>query len=306
MLMVKADAYGHGLRAVSKATEDLVDAFGVATVDEGIKLRNYGIKKDIFVLICKPNELKSAANNGLIISLSEREQLARIIELKNAGQQIRLHIALNSGMNRLGFGESELPEIIEILKSENIPIEGAYSHLRVRSNAQIAAFNRMGSLIKEQYPEAILHLASSHSLDVKTLRYDMVRLGIRAYDGAMRVVSEVIAARRVKAGEFVSYGRFKLENDTNTAVVFGGYADGVSREFPSDVYIRGKACKVLGRVCMDMFIVDCGDFLPEIGEKAVICDSASMNDVSKQRRSIPYTVMTGFRGRIKRIYKRKR
>ena len=118
----------------------------------------------------------------------------------------------------------------------------------------------------------------------------------------MRIESKVIAARRVAAGEFVSYGSFKLSCDTNTAVVFGGYADGVQRENPSAVYIRGRECRVLGKVCMDMCVVDCGDFLPDIGEKVVLSDAEKIKRVSKMRRSVEYTAMTCWRGRIERIY----
>ena len=306
LLMVKADAYGHGLAEVALAVQDDVDAFGVATVEESIRLRECGVSNDILTLIWSQDELETAVAHGLMLALSNCVQLARIEEMIESGkakpQDIRLHIALDSGMHRLGFCESELEGVLSRLKSIGIKLEGAYSHLRVRSCRQISAFDRMCVVVRKYYPNAIRHLAASHSIPCKRLHYDMVRVGISAYHGAMRVVSEVVAARHVSKGEFVSYGNFKLERDTNTAVIFGGYADGVCRERPSDVYIRGRRCSVLGRVCMDMCIVDCGDFLPSIGEEVTIVDSATIANVAKQRKSIEYTVMTCWHGRVKRIY----
>ncbi|MDE6060304.1 MAG: alanine racemase [Clostridia bacterium] len=307
LLMVKADAYGHGLSEVARAVQDDVDAFGVATVEEGALLKDCGVLRDVLTLIWSVDELETAISHGLVLALSNEVQLARIEQLIESGKakpkDIRLHIALDSGMHRLGFCESELDGVLSRLKSIGVQVEGAYSHLRVRSLRQISAFDRMSAVVREYFPNAIRHLAASHSIPCKRLHYDMVRVGIFAYHGAMRVVSEVVAVRRVVKGEFVSYGNFKLERDTNTAVIFGGYADGVCRERPSDVYIHGRRCRVLGRVCMDMCVVDCGDYLPSVGEEVTLVDSAHIEDIAKQRKSIEYTVMTCWHGRVERIYK---
>lgn len=306
MLMVKADAYGHGLKEVACAVEDRVDAFGVATLEEGEELRRAGVQKDILVLTCAPDEIKRAIDSKLCIGLGNIEQLselARLIVSKIvSARDVKLHLALDSGMHRLGFGEKEIDEVLSDLSSLGLNVCGAYSHLRVRSYKQVYAFERMCARISEVYPNIIRHLASSHSMHSSRLRYDMVRVGLSAYEGAMSVRSVVLSSRRVEKGEFVSYGDYKLEEVTNTAVVFGGYADGASRENPSAVYIRGKECKVLGNVCMDMCIVDCGDFLPEVGEEVVFTDDSLIEEIAKQRNSIDYTVMTCWRGRIERIY----
>lgn len=306
LFMVKADAYGHGLCEVAQAVRCEVDAFGVATVEEGIKLKNCGIKKDVLALLCAERELEEGISKGLVIALSNEVQLAKIEELINIGKvkpsEVRLHISFDSGMHRLGFCEAKIEEVLNRLKSCGICVEGVYSHMRVRSQRQIAAFDRVSARINEYYPMAARHLASSHSLECKRLRYDMVRVGIAAYEGALSVTGEVVAARRVCKGEYVSYGSFKLACDTNTAVVFGGYADGAQRERPSCVYIRNRRCRVLGRVCMDMCVVDSGEFLPDIGEEAVLVDGRHMAEISRQRKSVDYTVMTCWHGRVERIY----
>lgn len=306
ILMVKANAYGHGLKEVANAAVDLVDAFGVATVDEGIELRECGIKKPILTLICAPRELESAVESGLTVCISDTSQIDELERLIGAKKiracDVNAQISLDTGMHRLGFCFDRLDSALARLKSLGVEINGAYSHLRARSRRQIDEFNKMCRKVRQYYPNALRHLASSHSLGVKSLRYDAVRLGISAYEGAMRVESEVIASRRVKAGEYVSYGNFKVKEDTNTAVIFGGYADGAARENPSSVYIRSRECRVLGRLCMDMTVVDCGDFLPDIGEKAVLSDESIIKKISKQRRSIEYTILTCWRGRTERIY----
>ncbi len=306
MLMVKADAYGHGLCKVARAVEDTVDAFGVATLEEGIALRKSGIKKEILVLACAPYEIVDLVENGLSFGLANFVMLSDLESLISArridAKEVKIHIAVDSGMHRLGFSESEVDRLTERMKGIGLAPRGVYSHLRVRSYAQIRAFERVCDKIAEVYPSAVRHIASSHSCAVRRMRYDMVRLGIAAYKGAMTVESEVIAARQVQKGEFISYGNYKAKQALNTAVVFGGYADGANRERPSAVYIRGRECRVLGRVCMDMCIVDCGDFLPEIGEKAILTSPETFSDTASQRGSIEYTVMTCWRGRIERIY----
>ncbi|MDE6302952.1 MAG: alanine racemase, partial [Clostridia bacterium] len=247
MLMLKADAYGHGMLEVANATDGIVDAFGVATLEEGLKLRRNGIENDILVLALAPSELYCAVKNGLTIGLAnviQLDMLERLIAADVIGaKEIKLHIALDSGMHRLGFIESQLNIALAKLKELGIEVEGVYSHLRVRSYKQIYAFERMSAAVCKQYPDAIKHLAASHTACVKRIRYDMVRAGIHAYAGAMRVESNVIAVRRVDKGEHISYGDYVIKKPTNTAVVFGGYADGVCRERPSSVYIRGVECK---------------------------------------------------------------
>ncbi len=304
--MVKADAYGHGLVSVALAVEDCVDMFGVATVEEGVALKESGVKKDALALLCGVDELEYAIENGIVFVLSDFTQLSRIERILQEGKfsasDIRFHIALDSGMHRLGFCEEQLDELLNRLTACGVAPEGAYTHLRVRSYTQINAFRRMSDSVVKRFPRTIRHIASSRFIGCKSLRYDMVRVGISAYEGAMTVRSTVVAARRVEKGEYVSYGNYKLKSATNTAVVFGGYADGVYRERPSSVFIRGRRCRVIGRVCMDMTVVDCGDFLPEIGEDAVLTDPEHIDLVTKERKSINYTVMTCWHGRVEKIY----
>ena len=306
MLMVKADAYGFGLKEVAPECEDIVDAFGVVTVEEAMRLRECGISKDILICACARGELEIAYDLDLIIGVHDIGQVQRLCVLAKSGrinqQRARLHIKVDSGMHRLGFDVDGVKDAVRVLKNVGFNVEGVYSHLRDDTENQKPAFDKCVQAVKESYPDAVAHLASTHSLHKENLRYDMVRLGIGAYSGAMSVYSTVIESRFLKKGEVVSYGNYALPSDTNTAVVFGGYADGICREHPSDVYICGRACKVIGNVCMDTFVVDTGEYRAKIGDNVVIVDAHTIDKVAKQRNTIEYSVYTSFKGRVQRQY----
>ena len=306
MLMVKADAYGHGLVKVAKRAENLVDAFGVETLEEGVKLRSAGIKSEILVLALCENEIFRAYKRDLTIGLHNREQFAKIVSLIDSNRinpaKLKTHIKVDSGMHRLGFCLDELQIVLQKAKALGINVAGIYSHLRDETESQKSTFDRFVEVAKGYYPDIKAHLASSHSLFNQNLRYDGVRLGINAYNGTMSAYSQVVESRRLQAGERVSYGDFVLQKATNTAVVFGGYADSIARENPSSVRIRGKKCAVIGNVCMDCFVVDTGDLEAKVGERVLLFDSDTASEVASERNTIEYCLMTSQKGRIQRVY----
>lgn len=306
MMMVKADGYGHGICKVAHYVESAVDAFGVETLQEGLKLKRAGIKKAILVLALCGSEIETACKNGLTIGLHNEAQLCKIVNLIEKKHikptDFDIQFKVDSGMHRLGFDESALKRAVQKAERVKLNVSGVYSHLRDDTEDQKDEFDKLAGIVKSYYPQAKKHLASSHSLSNPNLRYDMVRLGIKAYEGAMSAYSQVIESRLLKAGERVSYGDYALEKDTNTAVIFGGYADGIARENPSSVYIRGQKCNVIGNVCMDCFVVDTGDFIAKFGDEVVLFDENTINRVACERNTIEYTVVTSLKGRIKRIY----
>ena len=306
MLMVKADAYGHGLVKVAKQVENVVDAFGVETLEEGLKLRNAGIKNEILVLALCENEILRAYRQDLTIGLHNRAQFAQIVSLLDSNRinpaKLKTHVKVDSGMHRLGFCIDELKILLQKAKSLGINVSGIYSHLRDETESQKGVFDALVEIAKGYYPDIKAHLASSHSLFNPNLRYDGVRLGINAYKGAMIAYSQVIESRHLQSGERVSYGDFALPNATNTAVVFGGYADSIARENPSSVWICGKKCAVIGNVCMDCFVVDTGDLAAKVGEKVLLFDGNTASEVASERNTVEYCLMTSQKGRIRRAY----
>lgn len=306
MLMLKANAYGHGDIAVARHVEGDVDAFGVETLEEGVALRKNGISKDILVLACQSDEIEQAYQNSLTIGVHNNEIANKILSLakerKISLDCLKTHIKVDSGMHRLGLCKSELEKVVKAFQSCGVQVEGVYSHLRDGTICQKAKFDELAKIVHDCYPNAIRHLASSHSLCKKELRYDMVRAGICAYQGAMRAKSTVIEVRTVEKGECVGYGSKPLEKTTNVATVFGGYADGILRENPPCAYVGGEKCKPIGNACMDVFFVDTGQYKAKVGQEAVLFEPWDIGDIAKAQNTIDYVVMTALKGRVKRCY----
>lgn len=302
MLMLKANAYGHGLCEVAKATADVVDMFGVETLEEGIAIRRACIGKDVLVLALQPCEVKSAIEHCLTIGVHNVDVVNMVADFANRGLVAKTHIKLDSGMHRLGLDPMELDCVLDLFKKCDVNVSGIYSHLRDDTISQKADFEKLACRVKSIYPNVIMHLASSHSLKHEAIRYDMARVGISAYKGAMSAKSIVIDARFVHAGEKIGYGNFSLDNDSNIAVIFGGYADGISREHPPCVYINGIKCKPVGNACMDVFIVDTGQYRAKPYESVIIFDQNTIDDYANEQNTIDYCVMTALNGRVKRCY----
>lgn len=303
-VMVKADAYGHGMTRVARALRGYADTFGVATTEEGVKLRRDGITEDILVALCDGAELERAAEFGLTVGVADFGTLNVLRDIAASGCKIpRFHIKTDTGMHRLGFLPSEVGTVCGLLDEAGLSPQGFYSHLRSCNDAQINTFAFLREKLKARYPGAVFHLASSSALDREDALFDAVRIGHAAYEGAMRVESTVVAAKQLNRAEGLGYGDFRTTSACNVAWVFGGYFDGICRENASSVLIRGRLCPPVGSVCMDMFAVDTGDFVADKGENVVLLgDSLTAERVAEQRKTCDYAVMTAWRGRTERIY----
>ncbi len=304
LFMVKADAYGHGIVPVSLAVEPCCDLFGVATVEEGVLLRKSGIKKPILTALCLTEEIETSLKANLTISVSSCEQLREVIKNSNRlAVTANVHLKLDTGMHRLGFEDDELDCALKICKQNKTEIAGCYSHFRLPNNQQVIKFLAMSNKVVSVYPRACRHIVSTTSLYREDLHFDLVRVGIGGYKNAMTVLSQVVGLRYVRKGDYLGYGDTILEKDTNVALVFGGYADGVQRECPSSAFIKGKNCNVLGKICMDMFAVDVDNLQICIGDEVILLgDGKSLDDVAQERNTIDYTVLTSWQGRVERIY----
>ncbi len=302
LLMVKADAYGHGMREVARAAEPYADFFGVATVGEGEALRADGRTLPVLAAVCPAEELARAAACGLTAAVADGETLRALADMPAAARP-PFHVKFDTGMHRLGFPAEDVGEVLGFLRSRGLKPDGVYSHFREPDEEQSCLFRGIAGAFRAEYPAVTAHMASSSSLGMKDSAYDMVRIGHAAYLGAMTVKSRVIAVRKAKAGECVGYGRHVLPRDTSLAVVFGGYFDGVYRESPSPVLIGDTLCPAVGSVCMDMFAVDTGDAEVRVGDEAVLLGGAlTAEKVAAARGTTDYEVMTCWQGRVKRCY----
>ena len=313
MLMLKADAYGLGLEEVAKATEDLVDGFGVVTLEEAVKLRKICRRTPILANYVSPNEIQTAVENGIDIGLSNDQQLEKILSLasrhcdnsktdcKELRSKIKCSIAVDSGMHRLGFDLQDVDKVCKALKGAGVEPASIYSHFGDHYECQKERFDTACRVTRWYLPNIKRHIASSHQLKDASVYYDCVRVGLSAYIGAVTVKSRVIATRQVEGGEYVGYGDYKTESRANIAVVFGGYADGIDREKFVYVYARGKRYNVIG-VCMDTFIIDTQGDLLTLGEEVTLVDENTIVEQAKTMQTIPYTLLTCWMGRTDKIY----
>lgn len=288
----KMDAYGHGSVPISKQLEkiDYIWGYGVALVEEGRLLRKAGIKKPIICLGAVFNDqFEKVVENEIRMTTYNLERAQKLSEVAAAlGKTAYLHIKLDTGMSRIGFAinEESIEEIKEISKLPNVKLEGMYTHFakadetdKDATKKQYEKFMWMkDKLEKEGITFEYCHAANSATIiDLPEYKLDMVRAGIATYGlypsdevnkcaidlkPAMQLKAHVTYVKWVEAGTPVSYGgTFVTERRTKIATIPTGYGDGYPRSLSNKGYvlIHGKKAPILGRVCMDQFMVDVTD-----------------------------------------------
>lgn len=284
MPVVKANAYGHGLITCSKHLEKLGAPFlAVAFVEEGIELRNAGVKCPILVLGgVFDNQLSYFLDYDLDITISS---LHKLEALEAINKPARVHLKIDSGMGRIGVRPESAEALFKkALSLKNIEIVSVYSHLATadsgdftKSREQLARFKECISYFENQSKRPLFHIANTPAaLALPESRLDLIRPGLGIYgicpsaafrDGfklkpALSFKSKVVYFKVVKKGSGVSYDHdFIAEKDTRVVTVPVGYGDGYLRSLSnvSHVLIRGKRYPVIGKVCVDQFMVDLGD-----------------------------------------------
>lgn len=286
MAIVKANAYGHGAVEVALEIKDQVHGFAVATVKEALQLRESGVCNLILVLgyVCKA-EYKTVIENQITFALLSKDMAEEVSACaKELNTIAKCHVKINTGMNRIGFpvNQASVEEISEIYQKEEIHCEGIFTHFATADELdktfaleQFDLFqNLLDMLEKRGVVFEIRHCANSAAIvDLPQMKLDMVREGIilyglkpseevdanMEYHRVMEIKSHVIAIRDVGAGEGISYGRtFITPHQMRIATIAIGYADGYPRSLSSKGYvlIHGKKAPVVGRVCMDLMMVD--------------------------------------------------
>ena len=287
MAVVKAEAYGHRAFEVSTCLEKIgVKAFAVATIDEGIQLRKYGIRGEILILgytaIWRAAELKKYDLIQTLISYDYA------IALNKQGVSIKAHLKIDTGMHRLGILSSDLTDVERVFSLKHITVCGIYTHLCCSDSLQTSdvAFTRKQidhfySLIYTLRNRGItipkLHIQSSYGiLNYPELQCDYVRAGIALYgvlsspyDESSRKLdlrpvlslkSKVVLIRSIPKGDSVGYGRtFIAKRDSQIAIIPIGYADGIPRNLSCGngaIQIKQYFVPVIGRICMDQLAVD--------------------------------------------------
>jgi len=339
LAVVKANAYGHGIVPISQAalSED-IQGLGVAFVEEGIQLRRAGITKPILVMAgFLPEEAEGCLKHRLTPVVSHPEQLDSIKRLaQKNGRPIGIHLKIDTGMGRLGLMERELGPFIERARAiKNIEIQGLMSHFAddeltdCRSaEDQIDCFEKVHRTIESlglKIPR--LHMSNSAAIvSLERAWFNLVRPGIVLYGYApassspgsipikpvMTLKTRILHLKRVPAGTSISYGRtYTTRRESLIAVLPIGYADGYNRAWSNrgEVLIEGRRVPVVGRVCMDMTMVDVTD-LPTvpIGAEAVLIGAQGSETLwadalARKLGTIPYEILCAVSQRVPRLYR---
>lgn len=335
MVMVKAFGYGNGGLEIAKLLEHhKVDYLGVAFADEGISLKNGGIKTPIMVLNPENTSFAAIIHYKLepeIYCLKGLHAFLKIAKQKNL-QDFPIHLKVDTGMHRLGFEENTIDELIETLKGEfTVKVQSILSHLATSDDmlhyefamSQIALFERLSSkIIKQLDINPIRHILNTSGIsNFPEAQYNMVRLGIGLYgvsndsieqkflENVGTLKSVISQTRMIAAGESVGYGRkFIADKPTRVATIPIGYADGIARAWGNGlgfVSIKDKKAKIIGSVCMDMLMVDITEIDCTEGDSVIIFgEKPTVSYIAKKLNTIPYEVLTSISQRVKRVFYR--
>ncbi|WP_306641184.1 bifunctional UDP-N-acetylmuramoyl-tripeptide:D-alanyl-D-alanine ligase/alanine racemase [Sanyastnella coralliicola] len=334
MVMIKAFGYGTGGVEIAELLEyNRVDCLGVAYVNEAIDLRNKGIGLPIFVLnpdIASFSQMIDHRIEPEIYSMRQLTALVQELKRKGHGGNYPIHLKIDTGMHRLGFVQSEIPRLIEFLNEhKEVKIKGALSHLAAADDpthdeftrGQIEQFQRTAKQISEGIGyDFTRHICNTAGLmRFPEAHFEMVRLGIGLYgvsscaedQGKLEQVgtlkSKVSQLHHILAGESVGYTRSGVSDQPRTiATIPIGYADGYRRSLSNGagvILVNGHRAKVVGKVCMDMVMIDVTGLQVEEGDEVTIFGSnPTLEELAAAADTIPYEIISGISQRVKRIY----
>ena len=342
MAVVKADGYGHDAKLVSEyAIKGGASQLGVATLNEGIKLRSSGVKKPILILgnLYTKRDLIICFKNDLMPTISSiRECLICNNIGKHFGSKFPLHLKVDTGMSRLGFEYDKFVQQFEKIKSfENILIKGIYSHLSSADEAnaidsqsitqlQRLKFNELLKQINlDRNNEIKIHLSNSAGMLLsKDFHFHMVRVGLSIYGyspldkidknlllkPALSLKVKVAFIRNIDKGVSVSYGgKFVSHRKTKLAVLSIGYADGVPRNLSGKINViyNNKFYPQVGSITMDQMMVDITDSNEiKVGSTMVLLGSDGDKTISplewaRKSNTIPWEILCSFKNRLPRV-----
>lgn len=334
MVTVKADAYGHGLEQVSRKLVSCgVDYLGVASVDEGIKLRKERIGIPVLVLgVSFGRDAEALVRYNLTPAICSYDSAFRLNRLASKTASVaNIHIKIDTGMSRIGVLHSEAFEFIrKIQRLKYINIEGIFTHLacadinREYTMRQIDLFKGLISqLEKHNIQIPLVHAANSMGVvGFRESHFNMVRPGLIIYglypkkglDINLKPVlclkTKIAYYKKVPKGTGISYGHTYITRKGTAIVTLPiGYGDGYPRNLSNKAFvlIKGRRFKISGRVCMDQIMVDVGDLKVKESDEVVLIGSQGRNKITTEELAelsgtIPYEIVCGLGGRIPRVY----
>ncbi len=341
MVVVKANAYGHGTVEISQVLENMgVDYLGVATTDEAVRLRDHGIKTPILILgSMLPEEVKVAKDRDITITLCNYEILNEIKKLakreEQSGLKIKIHIKIDTGMGRIGiWHEDALGFVKEAANEKSINLEGIYTHFSSAgrdeffTNYQIESFERLLISIEKNWIKIPLrHAANSiATVDFKRSHLNLARPGLIIYGmypkhtfpkliklkPAMSLKTRIVFIKDIPPGRSISYGRtFISQRHTRIATLPIGYADGYNRGVSNkaQALVHGQFAPVVGKVTMDQTMIDVGHIKGvKVGDEVVLIGKQGRHEIQVEKLArlagtIAYDFICGISNRVPRIYK---
>jgi len=338
--VVKADGYGHGAVAVSRAAlEAGADCLAVALVEEGVQLREVGIEAPILVL---SEPVPAAAPTvvahrltPVVYTATGIDALAKAVVTQSSRQPFDVHLKVDTGMHRVGCDPDEAVGLAaHIADLAELRLAGVCTHFAVADEPtndftaqQQRSFERVLTAMREQHlPTGVVHACNTAgAIAIPGARYDMVRVGIGIYgispstalagavtlEPALSVKAQVSHVQSLPAGTRLSYGlRYETTAPTGIATVPIGYADGVPRELAhrgGEVLIGGHRCRIAGTVTMDQLMVDVGDRAVSVGDEVVLLgrqgdEHITADEWAERMDTIAYTIVCGVGPRVPRRY----
>ncbi len=330
MAMVKAFSYGSGSYEIANKLQfHKIDYLAVAYVDEGVELRRNGINLPVMVMNPDPSSFYTIVDYKLEPELYSKVILEKFINFadKNGLKSYPVHIELDTGMHRLGFDSVSLKELLKLIPSDFIEIISVFSHLAAAEDPdhddftkrQISDYIKMCKLIRQKYgKDFMMHiLNSAGTVRFPEAQFDMVRLGIGLYGVNITGLSElkeistfktyISQLRPIKGNDTIGYGRYgKMKGNGKVAVIPAGYADGIPYSLSKGsgrFLIKNKMAPLIGKVCMDMCMIDVTGMDVYEGDEVIIFGpEASVKDLAKKAGTIPYEILSGIPARVKRVY----
>lgn len=310
-VMVKANAYGHGAKEIVKLLDNYTDFFGVSNQNEADEIRGLTNAGVVVFGSCEDYQ-KCIEKDISFILLSYRHAKEMIVLAKKLSKKPKMHLCINTGMNRYGVRDkNEFLRIIQLLKKHDLTLEGVYTHFsslttdKDYTERQKKLFYEYVKLLPKEW-DTIKHVGGGGTI-FSDIKADMYRVGLEVYGYGNKLVkpvlsveSEIVDIQKVKAGEHVGYlCGFTAKNDMTVATIPLGYGDGFPRKLYNklEVIIKGKKVLSAGNICMDAFMVDISHIKCKIGDKVTIMNCAT--DISKILETTEYEVLTNlskFRG----------
>ena len=333
LLMIKASGYGSEIDKMVQFTQSFgIHYYGVAFVDEGIAIRQTGSQIPVMVMNAEPGNYEACIEWNLEPTLFDFNQMDDFISecIYQGIENYPVHIKLDTGMHRLGFDEKQIEQLIAVLKAQpEIRVKSVFSHMAEAENNydkrfsehQILTFKKaVNKLAAELGYSFDTHIQNSAGIvQFKDINCSMVRLGIGMYgispmtaiqpllEPVLEWYSTISQIKTIEKGQTIGYNRsYVAKRPMRTATIPVGYADGLRRSLSNEVgslYVHGKACPIVGKVCMDMVMIDVTDVACAVGDEVeIIGPHQDSETMAKKIGTIAYEVMTSIAPRVHRLY----